>query len=58
MQDYLRRSKRTIHGEAQGFPGSSGSQISRQPSHEGGSVISSTLRPPLPARSIRGTHFC
>jgi len=46
-------------GEAQGVPGDSGSQISRQSAHEGGKVVSPTHQlPPLPPGNIPGTHFC
>jgi hypothetical protein len=43
-------------GQALGVPGVWGSQISRQSAHEGGKVISSTHRPPLPLVliSVRG----
>ena len=32
-------------------------RISRQSAHEGGKVVSSTHRPPLPPGNIPGTHF-
>jgi hypothetical protein len=35
-----------------------GSQISRQPAHVGGNVVSPTHRPPLPPGNIPGTDFC
>jgi hypothetical protein len=35
-----------------------GSQISRELAHEGGNVVNSTNRPPLPPGNIPGTHFC
>jgi hypothetical protein len=39
-------------------PGVWGSQILRQSAHEGGKVVSSTHRQPLPPRNIPGTNFC
>ena len=50
-------------GEALRVPGSSGFQISRQSTNEGGKVVSPTHRPPLPPPpplpgNIPGTHFC
>ena len=35
-----------------------GSQVSRQSAHEGGKFVSPRHRPPLPLRSVPGTHFC
>jgi hypothetical protein len=32
--------------------------MSRQSEHEGGKVVSSTHRPPLPPGNMPGTHFC
>ena len=37
-------------GQTLRVPGGSGSQISRQPAHEDGKVVSCTYRPPLPHR--------
>jgi len=45
-------------GQALSVPEVSGSQISRQPGHEGGNVVSPKHRPPLPPGNIPGTHFC
>jgi hypothetical protein len=45
-------------GQVLRFPGGRGSQISRQSTHEGGKVVSSRHRPPLPPGSIPGTYFC
>jgi hypothetical protein len=39
-------------------PRSWGSQISRRSAHEGGKVVSSAERPPLPPGNNSGTHFC
>jgi hypothetical protein len=39
-----------IPGEALRFPRGSGFKISRQLLHEGGKVVTSTHRPPLPPR--------
>jgi len=45
-------------GQALWIPGVWGSQISRQSTHEGGKVNSSTHRPPLPPGNTPGIHFC
>ena len=45
-------------GQAQRFRGGRGSQISRQLAHEGGKVVSTKKRPPLPSGNNPGTHFC
>ena len=44
--------------QAQTVPGGWGSQISRQPVHEGGKVVRPTHRPPLPPENIPVIHFC
>ena len=44
-------------GQALRVPEGSGSQILRQLGHEGGKVVSTTHRPPLPPGNIPGTHF-
>jgi hypothetical protein len=44
--------------QAMRFPGVWGSKILRQSAHEGGKVISPTLRAPLPPENISDPHFC
>jgi hypothetical protein len=45
-------------GQAQRVLGGRDSQICRQSTHEGGTVVSRTHRPRLPPGNIPGTHFC
>jgi len=44
--------------QAPRVPAGRGSQISRQSANEGGKVVSTTNRPPLPPGNTPGTHFC
>jgi hypothetical protein len=51
--------KQSLHrpGTAPSIPGGWCSQISRQPAHEGGRVVSPTHQVPLPSpRNISGSH--
>ena len=58
-QDSQRESKPyTGPLQAQKVAGDLGSQISRKFEHEGGKVVNTTHRMPLPSRNIPGTHFC
>jgi len=56
----MQKVKDQLHrpGQAVRVPVFRGPQISKQQLHEGGKVVNSTYRPPLPPGNIAGTHFC
>ena len=59
--EFLRHKKakdKVIPVQAQSVPGGLVSQISRQLAHEGGKVVSSRHRPPLPRGNFPGTCLC
>ena len=53
----IKKKSKAISGQALKVPERRGSQISWQSAHEGGKVVRTRHRPPLPPGNVPGTHF-